>query len=195
MNDQQITQLLGLCSQWWPNWRAPDSVPVMVKSWRILLGDVDFDAGVAALSSYAIANNAFPPPVGLIRRHAAQLAMPGGQAPAIDEAWGEVLDRIGRVGLKVELPDGPTLTWSHPALRAVVEAMGWRNLCVSDNQVADRAHFARLYGERVERDVSQFAEAPNVITHREALAARSDAGGPQRLGDVLQRALPQRGDA
>jgi hypothetical protein len=120
--------------------------------------------------------------------------MPGGRAPTIDEAWGEVLARVSRVGLTTELPGGPKVTFSHPAIESVVASMGWRNLCVSETQMADRAHFARLYTERVDRDLSVAAEAPNVLQHRAALAARSDAGGPQRLGASIQRALPERGE-
>lgn len=194
MNDGQISDLIALCSQWWPNWRAPESLVVMVKSWRVLLADVAFDAGYAALSAYATAGNAFPPPVGQLRRNAAQMAVPGGQAPTVDEAWGEVLGRIGRVGLLTEVPGGPMLTFSHPAIEAVVGAMGWRNLCVSDNQVADRAHFGQLYRERVEREVDRYAEAPNVVAHRAALAARSDADGPRRVGASISGALPERGE-
>lgn len=200
MNDMQITDLVSLCSQWWPNWRAPESLPVMVKSWRMLLGDLDFDAGLAALSVYASEEHAFPPPVGILRRNAARMAMPGGTAPTVDEAWAEVLAEISRVGLGSEYPGGRTPTFAHPATETVVYALGWRQLCESDNQVADRAHFAKMYSERVERDVSTMAEAPNVIATRRALADRVASNprvgtNPVSVGESIAAALPERTDA
>lgn len=56
-----------------------------------------------------------------------------------DEAWGEVLTQIRKVGYY------RTPEWSHPALADAIQAMGWQDLCMSDNAEADRAHFMKFY--------------------------------------------------
>lgn len=191
MNDQQISLLIGLCSQWWPNWRSPESLPTMVVSWRQLLGDVDFDAGLAAISEHATSGEHFPPPVGVIRRRAIELAMPGGSAPTVDEAWLEVRKEIARVGCFVPSVGEPerVATFSHPSITAVVNSMTWLSLCTSTNEVADRAHFARMYAERVRRDVDRAAEPQAVQAVR---SAALNAGGEPRsigesIGELVQR--------
>lgn len=62
------------------------------------------------------------------------------------EAWGEVVRKIRSVGIY------QTPTWSHPALAKAVQAMGWTELCMSDNPEADRAHFLRFYEATAARE-------------------------------------------
>ena len=60
--------------------------------------------------------------------------MPGGY-----EAWSEVQAEIRRVGY-AGVPN-----FSNPITAQVVEQFGWRYLCLSENPVADRAHFVQAY--------------------------------------------------
>jgi hypothetical protein len=85
----------------------------------------------------------FLPTIPEIRELAAEIV--GGHLPDGDEAWGEVMDQIRAVG------SSASPSFSHDAIAKVVHAMGWRELCASDNQVADRAHFLRLYGSARQR--------------------------------------------
>lgn len=192
MNDQEIAALVGLCSQWWPNWRAPESVATMVLGWRTLLGDVDFDAGLAALSEHATSGAEFPPPVGVVRRRSFELTVPEGSAPPVDEAWGEVRREIRRVGYFVPSEGEPDRLpeFSHPAITAVVNALTWKSICESKNEVADRAHFSRMYGERVRANVDIAARTELAQTVRtRALTEAEDE--PKKLGDVLSLRRPE----
>lgn len=192
MNDQEITVLIGLCSQWWPNWRAPESMPAMVKSWRLLLADVPFDAGQAAISEHATRGEQFPPPLGIVRRRAIELMQPAGSAPTVDEAWRQVQREIHRVGLfPPACPDDridrvPTFT--HPSIVAVVNAMGWDSLCTSTNEVADRAHFSRMYAERIQRDVDRAAESTLVRSVR--AIGEGEAEHLRSLGENIRALVP-----
>lgn len=62
-----------------------------------------------------------------------------------DQAWAEVLRNIRSVGYY------GSPTWSHKAVAETVQAMGWQDLCVSENIEADRAHFMRFYQTAVTR--------------------------------------------
>lgn len=183
MTDQQITWIIGLCSQWWTNWRAPESLATMVKSWRYLLSDVDYDAGLAALSEHASAGSEFPPPVGVIRRRAIELSLPEGSAPPADEAWGEVVREIARVGYFTPSEGEPDRVprFSHPAITMVVNGLTWKSLCESTNEVADRAHFARMYGERVRANVDVAARTEFARSVRTRAIAEGD-DDPRPIG-------------
>ncbi len=61
------------------------------------------------------------------------------------EAWESVqreMRRIGSYGVPV---------FSDPLTTRVVAAIGWRNLCISETQMADRAHFRDAYQALVAR--------------------------------------------
>lgn len=62
-----------------------------------------------------------------------------------DEAWAEVKAQIRRTGYY------GTPEFSHTAIAEAVRALGWQDLCLSENQEADRAHFMRFYERAVER--------------------------------------------
>lgn len=73
----------------------------------------------------------------------------GPKRPAV-EAWGDVVAAIRFVGSYQ--PEPP---FADPLVAEAVRLMGWRNLCLGDNDVADRARFCELYDglqtrERVE---------------------------------------------
>lgn len=66
--------------------------------------------------------------------------------PTPDEAWAEVTKQIARVGY-VGIPK-----FSHPLIKDIVDGMGgWIQLCASENGMADRAHFLKMFAARVER--------------------------------------------
>jgi hypothetical protein len=89
----------------------------------------------------------FLPSIAEVRQATAEIT--GGHLPDGDEAWGEVQRQIKQTGYYGKP------RFSHPAIAATVRAMGWQELCASENQVADRAHFLTLYGtarRRLERE-------------------------------------------
>lgn len=73
-------------------------------------------------------------------------------------AWGEVVQKIRSVGM-YRVPE-----WSHHAVGAAVRAMGWAELCLSDNPEADRAHFMRFYEVTTSR-----AKEEQIIARMDAL--------------------------
>lgn len=56
-----------------------------------------------------------------------------------DQGWAEVLRQVRCEGWC------GTPQWSGPAVAEAVQALGWQEICASDNQEATRAHFLRFY--------------------------------------------------
>ena len=77
--------------------------------------------------------------------------------PTEYEAWSEVQAEIHRVGHC----NHPQL--DNPIATKVVEQLGWRYLCLSENPVADRAHFVQAYQALAERERSSAHRLPMVI--------------------------------
>ena len=66
--------------------------------------------------------------------------------PTSAEAWGEIEKEKNRAFIygKAEI--------KNPLAKKVVEILGWRNLCLSENIEADRAHFMKMYEQMATRD-------------------------------------------
>jgi hypothetical protein len=134
------------------------------------LADIPDVALVQAVSEHIAHNDEFPTIAGLRR-----LAL-AGQHPLPGDAWGEVARRMQEVG-RYRMP-----VFSHSLiLQAVEQIGGWNALCESDNLVADRAHFLRIYEELVKRETVGKVSFP---TLQEPSGARSSS--PSRIGEVIR---------
>lgn len=65
--------------------------------------------------------------------------------PTPEEGWEEVREQMSRVGYY----NSPS--WTHPLIARAVKAVGWRDLCVSEQPDISRAHFLRVYKAFQER--------------------------------------------
>jgi hypothetical protein len=92
-----------------------------------------------------IGRSAFFPAIAELRTAAFNILESADPLPGGYEAWAEVQSEIGRVG------NGGVPTFSNPVTAQVVEQFGWRYLCLSENPVADRAHFVQAYQELAAR--------------------------------------------
>jgi hypothetical protein len=97
-----------------------------------------------------------------------------GDALDADAAWAEVQRQIRAVGYYGQP------TWSHPAIAAAVEALGWDTLCRSTNPEADRAHSVRFYAMAQKREQArrQWAALPERV--RQALVGAGIGTEPAR---------------
>lgn len=170
MTDQEFAEVMLAVTGLWPNWQA--NKPTYAVADRLLAGLPYLDV-CAAVDALAIESPRFFPGPGELRVRALEVAAPEGGAPSGDEAWGEVVRERHRAGqyAGTALSDR-ALTFSHPAITAVVDALGWSALCTSENEVADRAHFLRLYAERVTRLRVDRATPPSVAA---AIARTAEA--------------------
>tara|TARA_Y100000588_G_scaffold61458_1_gene60702 strand:- start:3353 stop:3928 length:576 start_codon:yes stop_codon:yes gene_type:complete len=104
------------------------------------LVDLEFGTAVAAVRRLAATCQWFPS-IAEIREAYTDIATP---TLDVDEAWAAVKRHGNAIGWGRN--KGDHATDIHPAIEAAVEGLGgWRELGCSSDQMADRAHFIKLY--------------------------------------------------
>lgn len=108
--------------------------------WFRQLQDIPFPVAEAILAKW-VATNKWSPSIADIRDSMAEIQN-GGPAPDWGEAWDQAMTAIRRFGSYDE--DG-ALASLPPLTRETVRRLGYKSLCWSENQVADRANFRQVY--------------------------------------------------
>jgi len=167
------------------------AVAAMPGVWHTLLSDLTSEQANRALARH-VAVSQWMPSVADLRRAALELEV--GHRNAGGEAWGLVLRAIGRWGMN--RAPGVDFVFEDPVAARCVDALGWRELCLSENQVADRARFVELYDQlainaRVE---AQVAGLPGLSAPPQRTSPKLDPGHEHRsagslVSDVLGDAI------
>lgn len=157
-------------------------IAAIVEAYRNGLADLDDELVQRAVDVVTKTSERLPT-IAKIRQAAVELQH-GHRRPGGD-AWGDVVAAIRRHG--ASKTPGVDFVFPDPLVARAVDRMAWRELCLSTNQVADRARFIELYDEYAHgiRTVAQVAAG---ATHP-ALPAARDSGR-----DVLVVA-PRSGDS
>lgn len=118
---------------------SPSFLPdaASVKVWYMMLRDLPYDVLSAGIYHYILMNK-FPPTIADLR----ELCTADPNALGWDEAWEQVQRVIGRYGYYRE---SEALAELDETTRQCVNRLGFKNLCVSENMVADRANFRTIY--------------------------------------------------
>jgi hypothetical protein len=135
----EVNVLLAAISATWPRFTekvATDALKLMPGIWHDALEDIDAAAAVDALKVHR-ATSVWPPTIADIRRIVAERAAPVRRIGA--DAWGDVQLAIQRWGAS-NIPQ-----FDDPIVARAVRSLGWRNLCLSNTQAADRARFCECY--------------------------------------------------
>ena len=138
MTKNEVKHLLQWATANFPSMQEKDMRPTAAL-WEKMLGDLPYDVAESAMVK-VLATTKFFPTVAEIREAAIAVAQPKGLTAA--EAWGEVVQAISRFGQY--RPDEAVASLS-PSTARVVRLMGFRDLCISENNGVDRAHFLRMY--------------------------------------------------
>lgn len=110
--------------------------PEVIEAYTAMLADLDADALRAAATAH-IAESQWWPTIAELRSRVAEMVV---DLPSPESAWAEVQRAILSHGT-AEWP-----TWSCPQIRAaVVEAGGWRTICLSPTLAASRRAFLDAY--------------------------------------------------
>jgi len=116
--------------------------------WFDMLQDLPAEVVLMAvkkvLSSYEYATI---PPVGMIRKAAAELMIP--QFPLAIEAWNEAIKAVQYYG-QYKAAEG-LASLSQP-VREIVEQFGWKELCVAEKPEIIRAQFTKAWETVVKRE-------------------------------------------
>ena len=117
-----------------------------VKIWYQLLQDLEYQKASAAIQKYILTNK-FPPTVADIREMALSVSI--GDKPLWSDGWEEVLTAMRRFGSYREKEAMESLT---DITRKTVDRLGFRNLCMSENVMADRANFRMMFEQIADRE-------------------------------------------
>lgn len=144
-----------------------------------MLADLDYPSANAAVERL-LATARFMPSIAEIRETAMAITV-GEQKPG-GEAWGVVLKAIAHEGY-MRVP-GRDFVFSDPVTARCVAAMGWENLCNSENSHADRARFTDLYDRlAVQERRKQLSEGlPAMQRFRTLQAAQAEHRRIERTG-------------
>ena len=135
--------------------------------WFTMLSDLEYASCLNAVRAH-ISTNKFPPSIAELRERCMEMTMP--EIPDWSAGWGEVEMAIRRYGANqadLAMQSFSDLT------RTCVRRLGFRNICLTDNLVADRANFRTIYE----------AEA-NRLRHNQKL--------PLELKEIKQKLIEQR---
>lgn len=162
MKQTEVIKLIGLCSVNYRNWPEKDKEELTISLWSKMLADTEFFIAEAAIEKF-IAESVYPPTIADVRARIADITvMP--EKTAI-EAWGDVCHAIRRYGhwnieKAMDSFEGTT--------RKVVESIGFRTLCLSENEMADRAHFLKVYEilAKRERESALMLQITKDVIHR-----------------------------
>lgn len=130
----------GMKSIWASERFLPDGDSIKV--WYQLLKDLPYDLVNAAIQRYALTNK-FPPSIAEIREQAA-LLMDRNLVNDWATGWNQVMRAIGAYG---QWSEERALKSMDEITRACVKRLGWKELCMSENPVADRANFRMIFEE------------------------------------------------
>jgi len=148
MTSNEVSVLLGILRTAYPRFYM-DMTKAEIKNtvdlWADYLSDVDLETAKTVIQSL-IAKCKFPPTIAELREQVSNI-----KYASIDDvgmAWGEVTSAIKKFGLYSQ---EEALASMSEITRQIVKRLGFRELCLSDNTMADRAHFFRIYNIMVSR--------------------------------------------
>lgn len=124
--------------------------------WYSMLQDIPYKQIQLTVNKY-IAEEKWPPTIACLRKSFIEST----EVQALDSnsAWGEVQDAIRYHGSYGEKKAFESMS---PVTAEVIKNMGYKDLCMSQNQMADRAHFMKMYDSYSERK-QKTAQLPPTI--------------------------------
>jgi len=142
-NKTEITKLVGVLFASFPTVEVSE---VTIKIYVRMLSDIPLEVLKATIEQ-CLAESEFLPTIAKLRDKALSLVSAVSNMPTAFEAWGIVVQAMGAIG-SYGVPD-----FGNEIIQRAVDAIGWKSLCMSENQVADRAHFAKVYDALLNRAV------------------------------------------
>jgi hypothetical protein len=157
MSPDQAAQIVHRALASYPTQRqrmTREDIAGMMVAYTAGLQDLEFELVRSALDRVVRSSQWLPTIAEL--RSAAGVLVHGVQKTGA-EAWGSVLRAVGEKGS--HRTPGVDFTFNDPITRRVVTALGWVNLCKSEDLTPDRARFIDAYeqiakNERVEAKAS-----------------------------------------
>jgi hypothetical protein len=179
---RELTSVIEYLATLYPHFQMGKGTPA---AYLTILGDLPYDVLKAAAAQIGSSSTFFPAAAELRKAAMAMVERADGRLSGA-EAWEQVCREI-RVSGYYRTPQ-----FSDPVIYRAVESLGgWQAVCLSENVVADRAHFLKIYDVLATRRHDETAMLPLVretIEHmRDARLSRQLAPGDGfvRLADLI----------
>lgn len=109
------------------------------KLWFKQLEDIPYKVAEAGIQKW-VSLNKWSPTIADIREMSTSVTI--GELPDWGQAWQETTRAIRKFG---RMRASEALDSLSPLTRQAVERIGFTTLCMSENEIADRAHFEKIY--------------------------------------------------
>jgi len=145
--------------------------------WFRQLQDIPYQVAELALNKW-VATNKWSPSIAEIREQAA--AIKCGEKPLWSDGWEEVIRAIKSYGSYRETEALQSMT---ETTRQAVKRLGFRNLCMSENIMADRANFRMIFEQIADREHEtkqlpvQLTDLIEAVREKEKQALIGDGNG------------------
>lgn len=156
---KQLTERVGLLAASFPSVAITGAT---ISAYVEMLKDIPLDVLDAAIRQ-VLAENKFFPSIAELREKALALSHPASQHMTGYEAWETVMRELRRVGVYGQP------RFDDPLITRAVECIGWFELCNSEMAGVDRAHFAKIYDQLVQREKSEARLLPEARAIRARL--------------------------
>jgi hypothetical protein len=157
-----IAEVLGVLMAAYPSWGENNpKIDFTLEVYCRALMDIDIGLLRSAAMQHISSSKWFPS-VAELREAALSIITHGDESA--EEAWGKVKQAIRAYGSYRE-PQ-----FENDKIAQSVKIMGWLNLCMSENEVADRAHFFKIYQSVQNRERFDAISLPEVRQAIERIA-------------------------
>lgn len=140
MDKRETAQVLAMLASAYPHIKITKETAEM---YHDVLHDLEMGQCVFASRSIVRCSQFFPSASEIRRTVLMELNL---LSPLPIEAWGEVVGVASSQGLT------KYHEWSHATIDEAVKAIGWREICVAENQGVLRAHFLKLYDSLAQKN-------------------------------------------
>ena len=159
MNKKEFALFASALRTYYPREKLLPNEQAM-ELWFNQLQDIPYKLAELTLNTW-VATNKWSPSIADIRENATGLTQ--GEPKDWGEAWREVLRAINIYG---SYPELEALESMDETTKRVVERLGFRNICLSEDIQVDRANFRMIYEQEIQR-------------------AKEDAQIPPRLKELM----------
>lgn len=155
----EVLKIIKIMVSAYPNTQITDATR---EAYVTMLRDVPLEILEAAVQQ-SMAESEFLPTIARVREKAIAISRPHHVSSL--EAWGIVKKALLEVGF-YHSPN-----FDDPLIAKAVDCIGWRTLCSSENEPADRAHFSKLFESLIRREEEDARTLPEVRQIQERVRA------------------------
>jgi len=155
MTKKEVIQILGVLGAAYPNMAVSEKT---VDIWAELLKDIPFEVAKVVVKKH-ILENTYPPSIADIRRNVFEIMTPKTEQLTAAEAWGEVMSAIRNYGYYRE---AEALASMSEKTKKVVQYIGWKDICLSEQLDVIRGQFRMMYEQLQERERKEALLPPDL---------------------------------